>query len=216
MDIRIQIFFLNHSNLLFPNCLRTFFQLDVELLEFVAIGGEASTSWVDGVYAFEFVSWKILINEIMIESHPFAVLPDSHSSYVSILHGEFLLLFEHNILLTPLFDTQLKDLEHVPDKVMLNIMVNFCVCSEAWHVVYLKHPWFQFMVKHDVEPEKITAEIGLLCLTCPVEMLELWLHHKNCFDNDLLYFMPYLLGVFSICFPTRLAYEFTFEHVAKP
>ena len=93
----------------------------------------------------------------MVESDPLAVLFDRHSLDVSVLHGELLLLFENNFLLPTLFDAKLQNLHCVLNEIMLYIMIDLCVSSKTGHMIYFKHPWFELVIKHDVEAKKVTA-----------------------------------------------------------
>ena len=93
----------------------------------------------------------------MVESDPLAVLLDRHTLHVSVLHRQLLFLFEDNFLLPSLFDTKLQNLHCVLDQIMLYIMIDLCVSSKTGHMIDFKHPRFELMVKHDIEPKKVTA-----------------------------------------------------------
>lgn len=107
VDIRIHLFFLNHSYLLFPNVSCTFFKLGIDILQFITICCISATAWINWKDTFVPVAWDVLLDEVVVESDPLAVLFDRHTLDVSVLHRKLLLLFENHFLLPTLFDAKL-------------------------------------------------------------------------------------------------------------
>ena len=86
VDVWIGFLLLDHSHLLLPYRVRCLLEFGVGFFELIAIGCEASAARVDGKYPSELVARNILIYQVVIEAHPLAVLLDSHSTDVSVLH----------------------------------------------------------------------------------------------------------------------------------
>lgn len=99
---------------------------------------------------------------------------------------------------------------------MLDIKVDARVCAEARHVVHLEHPRFQLVVEHNVEAEKVTARVRLLCLARAVQVLQLRLDYHHSLDNDLLNLMPNLIRLFPVGAPVRArGDEFALQDVSQ-
>ena len=82
----------------------------------------------------------------MVKSYPLAVFLSSHPLNITVSKRLLLLLLQNKVHLSSMFDAELQYLQRILNKIMLDVHVHLSVSSETRHMVYLKHPWFQFMI----------------------------------------------------------------------
>lgn len=198
MDVWVRIFLLDHANLLLPDGVGSLFKLGIYFFKFVTVRGKTTAARVNGKDPFELVARNELFYQVVIKANSLAVLLDSHSADIPVLHGQSLLALDDHVHLSALLDAKLKDLKSVLDHVVLDFIVKVGVRPETWHVVHLKHPGLQLMVQHHIEAEQVAANIRLLGLTGAIQVLELRLHNHERLDNYLLDLVPNLIGFLSV------------------
>ena len=98
---------------------------------------------------------------------------------------------------------------------MFDVQIKFRVCSEAGHVIHLQDPRFELMIKHHVEAQQVAANIGLLGLTRPIQMLQLWLDDVHRFDYDLLNLSPDSVSSLPIHLLRALLAQLTLKDVSQ-
>ena len=76
-----------------------------------------------------------------------------HPLNISICHSLSLLLFNDDLHLSPLLNTQLQYLQSIQNKIMLYLIINICISSKTRHVIHLKHPWLQLVIKHYIKAQ---------------------------------------------------------------
>lgn len=114
------------------------------------------------------------------------------------------LLFELPADFLPMIDAHLNDLKSVLDKATLDSCVNVGVSTKRRRVVHLEHPRLEFLVEHDVEAKQLKANVRLLSLTAPVDVLQLRLHSDDCLHYNGLNFVPDLSCRFGHSWTTFL------------
>ena len=130
-----------------------------------------------------------------------------HPASVPIQHGLLSLRLQVDFDLLTVLNAKLQDLKRVLDEIVLDGVVELGVRTERGHVVHFEDPRFELMIQHHIEAEQVAAAVRLFGLCRPIEMLELWLHDKQCLDDNLLNLCPYLLGPL----PEDLAFNFRAE-----
>ena len=128
------------------------------------------------------------------------------------------LLFELPADLLPMINAHLNDLKSVLDEATLDSCVNVGVSSKRRRVVHLEHPRLQLLIEHDVEAKQLKANVRLLCLAAPVDVLQLRLHCDDCLYDNGLNFVPDLscrFGHSRTTFLDRWLRHDAFEAVIK-
>ena len=114
------------------------------------------------------------------------------------------LLFELPADFLAMIDAHLNDLKGVLDEATLDSCVNVGVSTKRRRVVHLEHPRLEFLVEHDVEAKQLKANVRLLSLTAPVDVLQLRLHSDDCLHYNGLNFVPDLSCRFGHSWTTFL------------
>ena len=94
----------------------------------------------------------------------------------------------------PIVNAETHDLNGVGDHLSFDVLVHARICVERWSMIHLYQPWLQLLIQHDIEAKQFIAEIRLLGLTAPIQMLHLWLDSDHSLDDYALDLSPYLLG----------------------
>jgi len=124
-----------------------------------------------GVDQFELIVLYLLLHEQRVEPHSLAVLLRCQPLVHVLLNLNFHLLLHFISNLLSLVDTKLDDLQGVPNEIVLDFAIDGGVRRKRGRVVDFQHPRLQLVVEHDVEAEQFEANVWLLRLATPVDVL---------------------------------------------